>query len=124
MFWRQYNSPIFRAVSTPEQDAQNEATVNGNKSLVKMRKARHLICLFKFYLMGLTLRFCFRFEMIEPPDMGWGSLVNGRWTGITGMLVEKVGIYIKILIIYLPKDHEFATGFASLNATEFFSSRN
>ena len=32
----------------------------------------------------------FSYVIKEPPDGGWGALINGTWSGIIGQLVTKV----------------------------------
>ncbi len=32
----------------------------------------------------------FSYILVEPPDMGWGSIENGLWTGIAGQFFRKV----------------------------------
>ncbi|XP_035208863.1 glutamate receptor ionotropic, delta-2-like isoform X2 [Stegodyphus dumicola] len=39
-----------------------------------------------FVIKLLQQKYCFKYEIIVPPDKNWGKLLDDRWTGITGMV--------------------------------------
>lgn len=35
----------------------------------------------------------FSYNIIEPEDQQWGNLVDGRWTGISGLVADEVSFH-------------------------------
>ncbi|XP_067682762.1 glutamate receptor ionotropic, delta-1-like [Haliotis asinina] len=67
-------------------------------------KTTHLII-----LEAITIRHfsshCWSFTIVEPEDGEWGNLVEGRWTGLVGQLVEKrADLVVAPIVVTKPRE--------------------